>query len=102
MAEDVTFDAAVIRGGRRGGRLLSNRAEFLAAYSALKGKRQSFTLVSVLADDVSASLVLRDDGGELLNVLVAFDGSGLISGVTSFRQAGVARARSSSSEGTSM
>ena len=87
FTEDVVFEAPVRKGGLRGGIVLSGHAQFRAAFPTLKSARRSFELLSVLADEASASLVLRDDEGDLMNVLIAFDGERRISRVTSYRQA---------------
>ena len=86
LAPDVVFDARVRRGGVPGGQLLSGRDAFLAGYPSFNSAIRRFELVSVLADEASASLVLRDDFGELLTVLLAFDASHQIRRVTSYRR----------------
>jgi hypothetical protein len=48
-------------------------------------------MLSVLADDASASLVQRDDEGDLINVLVAFDQDRRICRTTSYRKTRAAR-----------
>jgi ketosteroid isomerase-like protein len=86
FSEDVVFHAPVRKSGMRGEIVASGREQFRAAFATLKSVRRTFHLLSVLADDASGSLVLRDDDGDLMNVLVAFDGDRRICRVTSYRQ----------------
>jgi hypothetical protein len=86
-------DAPVRKSGLPGGIVVSGLDQFRAAYATLKGIRRTFEMLSVLADDASASLVLRDDEGDLINVLVAFDSDRRISRITSYRQARGVRTR---------
>lgn len=87
----MIIEAPVRKSGLRGGIVVSGHEQFKAAYASLKSARRSFELLSVLADDASASLVLRDDEGDLINVLVAFDNDRRIRRITSYRQARATR-----------
>lgn len=86
MAPDVVFEVPVRRDGLEGGTFLAGQAEFLAGFSEMKRAIPRFEFVSVLADDVSASLILRDARGELLTVLIAFDEQRRLKRVTGYRR----------------
>ncbi len=87
----MIVEAPVRKSGLPGGIVVSGHEQFRAAFVFLKSARRTFEMLSVLADDASASLVLRDDEGDLINVLVAFDGDRRICRITSYRQARASR-----------
>ncbi len=91
LSDGVVFEAPVRKGGLPGGIVLSGPDGFRAAFPTLKSARRTFEMLSVLADEASASLVLRDDEGDLINVLLAFDHDRRISRITSYRQARTVR-----------
>lgn len=85
MAPGIVFEVPVRRDGVADTTFLAGRDAFLAGFAAMKASIPRFELVSVLADEVSASLILRDPRGELLTLLLAFDAERRLERIISYR-----------------
>ena len=85
LADDIVIDAPRTKTNPARQVILSGKTELLDRFGALKTSRPRFTLLSALAGDVAASLVLEDDVGDRLTVLLELNEDRKIRRITSYR-----------------
>ena len=85
LSDEIVVDSPGVAGEPGRVSLPPGKAAFRESFQLFRERRPTFELVSVLASDVSASLVLLDNDGRNLTLLLALDDGGKVRQITVYR-----------------